>query len=64
MNLFDKEKLGEKFEKQLKKGIYIRKTWDIRVVENFFKKLFGLKRKKGEGPDDTKRKRRDHKSNH
>lgn len=26
------------------KGIYISKSWDIRVVENFFRKLFGIKK--------------------
>lgn len=25
------------------KGIYISKSWDIRVVERFFKRLFGIK---------------------
>lgn len=25
------------------KGIYVSKSWDIRVVEKFFKKLFGIK---------------------
>ena len=36
-----KEKLKNKISKD---GIYISKTWDIRVVENFFKKLFSKKK--------------------
>lgn len=26
------------------KGIYVSKSWDIRVVEKFFRNLFGIKR--------------------
>lgn len=35
-----KQKLQEEING---KGIYVSKSWDIRVVEKFFKNLFGIK---------------------
>ena len=58
MSNFDKDWVKKKFDKKLEDGIYIKKTWDIRIVENFFKRLFGKKKKK-EDKDDERRKKDD-----
>jgi hypothetical protein len=47
----DKDSFKDKIDKKLEDGVYVSKTWDIRVVENFFKKLFGKKKKKQEEED-------------
>lgn len=46
------------FNERKKKGIHVGFSVDIRKVENFFKNLFGRKKKK-ENKDDKKRKNKD-----
>lgn len=39
------DELRKKVQDQIDgKGIYVSKSWDIRVVEKFFRNLFGIKR--------------------
>lgn len=57
MSDFDKDWIKKKLDGKLEDGIYVRKTWDIRVVENFFKRLFGKKKK--EKKDDKGREKKD-----
>lgn len=44
------DKLNPKkwFDKKLDDGIFVKKIWDMRAVENFFKRIFGIKKKKGD----------------
>lgn len=48
--------LNDKLKDRLDKGVNVSISVDIRKVENFFKKLFGIKEKPEEKKDERRKK--------